>query len=41
MVFWKMSFDLNITVDKMLVLTLQKKEMFGEDADLEFEGNKS
>lgn len=40
-VFWKMSFDLNITVDKMLVLALHKKETLGEDANLVIEENKN
>lgn len=36
-VFWKMNFDLDITVDKMLVLALQKKETLVEDADFVIE----
>ena len=40
-VFWKMSFDLNITVDKMLVLGLRKKETLSEDADLVIEEDKN
>ena len=36
-----MSFDLNITIDKILVLALQKKEILGEDADLVIEKDKN
>lgn len=31
---WKMSFDINITVDKMLILALQTEKMLEEDVDL-------
>lgn len=36
-----MSFDIDITVDKMLVLALQKKETLSKDADLVLEENKN
>ncbi len=36
-----MSFDLNITIDEMLVMVLQSKKTLGEDSDLFIEEDKN
>ncbi len=41
MVSWKMSFDLNIIVDQILLLALQNKKTLCEDADLFIEEEKN